>query len=171
MCLSREFARDVMPTDGPGEVAVFAALTVSLYMISHQPPNITRQGERRAVDPLEFQVGLLQDQDGTADSLGQVLRARRRWQRALGGATQVSGLLDVLTPALLLQRSWSRGGERWAAKARKLSRQRCLAHTGSWHCPLPWPHLGKPACGPGSGEGKWGPGLHTSMHPHFVSSS
>ena len=110
-----------MPTDRPGEVAVFAALTVSLYMISHQPPNITRQGERRAVDPLEFQVGLLQDQDGTADSLGQVLRARRRWQRALGGATQVSGLLDVLTPALLLQRSWSRGGERWAAKARKLS--------------------------------------------------
>ena len=35
---SREFARDVMPSDGPGEVANFAALTVSLYTTSHHPP-------------------------------------------------------------------------------------------------------------------------------------
>lgn len=54
MRLSREFARDVLPTDGPAEVAVFAALTVSLYVTSHQPPSITRQGERSAADPLEF---------------------------------------------------------------------------------------------------------------------
>lgn len=88
-----------------------------------------------------------------------------------GRGTQVSGLLDVLTPALGQGLLWSRGGEHWAAKARKLSRRRCLAHMGSWHCPQPWPHPGKPAWGPGSGEGKWGLGLHTSTHPHFVSSS
>ena len=122
------------------------------------------------MDPPEFQVGLLQDQDGTADSLGQVLRAHRRWQRALGGATQVSGLLHVLTPALGPWLLWSQGVNAGQPRPGNLA-DGGASHVGGRHCPPPWPHLGKPAWGPGSGEGRWGLGLHTSMHPHFLSSS
>ena len=159
---SREFARDVMPSDGPGEVANFAALTVSLYTTSHHPPV--------SPDWVRGEQWTPWDSESVSCSRlpGSGSQGLQETGEGAGSGIQISGLLDVLTPALGQGLLWSRGGEHWAAKAGKLSQQRCLAHMGSWHCLLPWPYPGRPVWGPGSGEGKWRPGLQTSTHPHFI---
>ena len=51
LCLSREFARDDAQWR-PGRAAISAAFTVALHTTSPPPPDITRRGERGAVDPL-----------------------------------------------------------------------------------------------------------------------
>ena len=147
---SREFARDVMPSDGPGEVANFAALTVSLYTTSHHPPV--------SPDWVRGEQWTPWDSESVSCSRlpGSGSQGLQEIGEGAGSGIQISGLLDVLTPALGQGLLWSRGGEHWAAKAGKLNQQRCLAHMGSWHCLPPGltqeGQCGVQAVGRGSGD-------------------
>ena len=91
---SREFARDVMPSDGPGEVANFAALTVSLYTTSHHPPV--------SPDWVRGEQWTPWDSESVSCSRlpGSGSQGLQEIGEGAGSGIQISGLLDVLTPAL-----------------------------------------------------------------------